>query len=502
MKRVTIFFAAILLASFQPLMAQGHHPGHGQFNSWPGSLETIEVTGTILVDSSVVHPLYYLDTDNDGVADYHLAFGPYWYEPASGATRPAAGTTATISGTVSAMMAPPALIVFKINGETWREAVEIGRRGWNGHDTWYMQGDTLTASGVVIVDTTYFYAHYYLDTDGDAVPDYQLGFGPHWYTPASGATLPAASETVTVFGLVHDENMMGYPQITVLTLNGVEWRPETGPAPWAGTWMHRDHGDSVRAYCVNDSSNWVQFAPGHMGHGRGMGMWPDSMFVQFWRIHPDSLPGPHKQGHFAGFFLDMQDPQGRSMMGSRMGWGHGHMRFEQEHRFHFQYQDEDLDEHGLSEMNMHVAAWNEDMQQWQELPAATIDPANNTVTLKSSDAYSYYALYAETATTGVAQADAGTIPAAFALEQNYPNPFNPETTIRFHLAEAGLARLEVYNLLGQKVATLLNGRQQAGSYSVQWNGKADDGRPVNSGIYLLRLQANGQVQIRQMTLLK
>ena len=90
------------------------------------------------------------------------------------------------------------------------------------------------------------------------------------------------------------------------------------------------------------------------------------------------------------------------------------------------------------------------------------------------------------------------IPNGFELEQNYPNPFNPTTTISFKLATAGDVRLDVYNMLGQRVKTLINTqRMSAGSYVSVF-----DASNLSSGVYLYTLRFDGKVTTRQMILLK
>ncbi len=88
------------------------------------------------------------------------------------------------------------------------------------------------------------------------------------------------------------------------------------------------------------------------------------------------------------------------------------------------------------------------------------------------------------------------------LYQNYPNPFNPATAIRYQLAYAGPVDLSIFNMLGQKVATLVSAEQQARAYTVRWNGTDDWNRPVSSGIYLCKLTAANQTYTRKMILLR
>lgn len=90
----------------------------------------------------------------------------------------------------------------------------------------------------------------------------------------------------------------------------------------------------------------------------------------------------------------------------------------------------------------------------------------------------------------------------FVVSQNFPNPFNPETTIRYRLPEAAKVKLQIYNLLGQKVVTLIDARQRANSYKVTWNGRDAAGKQLPSGIYIYRLQAGEFVASKRMLLLR
>ena len=96
-----------------------------------------------------------------------------------------------------------------------------------------------------------------------------------------------------------------------------------------------------------------------------------------------------------------------------------------------------------------------------------------------------------------------TIPAFFELDQNYPNPFNPVTTIGYRLSNAGNVKLIIFNLLGEKVRTLVNGHQNTGSYTLMWDGLNDFGDQVTSGVYFYRMQFDSKmIKSRKMILMR
>ncbi len=95
------------------------------------------------------------------------------------------------------------------------------------------------------------------------------------------------------------------------------------------------------------------------------------------------------------------------------------------------------------------------------------------------------------------------IPTEFALGQNYPNPFNPTTTIRFDLPKEAPVTMEVYNVLGVRVRTLLAGETiSAGRHTMMWDGRDDNGNAAPSGVYLYRVSASDFHASKKMTLLK
>ncbi|MGD1045135.1 MAG: Ig-like domain-containing protein [Bacteroidota bacterium] len=106
-----------------------------------------------------------------------------------------------------------------------------------------------------------------------------------------------------------------------------------------------------------------------------------------------------------------------------------------------------------------------------------------------------------TTTAAVNVVENSLAPQAFALSQNYPNPFNPSTRIQYSLEKTGMISLKVYNMLGLEVATLVNGRQEAGSYTVTFNTNTGTfGLP--SGVYFYRLEVGSFVSTRKLILMK
>ncbi|MBC8043177.1 MAG: T9SS type A sorting domain-containing protein, partial [Rhizobacter sp.] len=85
----------------------------------------------------------------------------------------------------------------------------------------------------------------------------------------------------------------------------------------------------------------------------------------------------------------------------------------------------------------------------------------------------------------------------FVLKQNYPNPFNPATTLVYQLPQAATVSLKIYDVLGREVATLVNVRQAAGTYTAQFNASK-----LSSGVYFYKLVAGAFVQTKKMLLVK
>ena len=88
------------------------------------------------------------------------------------------------------------------------------------------------------------------------------------------------------------------------------------------------------------------------------------------------------------------------------------------------------------------------------------------------------------------------------LFQNTPNPFNPETNISFQLPTNETVKLEIYNILGEKIKTLVKDNLNAGYYNFLWNGYDEAGAKMSSGIYIYRVQIGTFIQSKKMLMMK
>ncbi len=163
-------------------------------------------------------------------------------------------------------------------------------------------------------------------------------------------------------------------------------------------------------------------------------------------------------------------------------------------RFH--YDPEKLD--GWDESTLEI--WRYDSENGWTRPGENnystgVNTDEKYVYAENISEFSFFAVLSSELPTSVTEMDE--LPDAFVLAQNYPNPFNPSTSIRYELPESAEVRLKVFNLLGERVATLVDARQEAGRHQVSF-----DAASLSSGVYLYRLQAGDFVQTRKLTLIR
>lgn len=489
--RSIIFAFLILFLSIQTISATAQDKNRKK-KAWPDSLAKVTLTGSVIID--ITHQnIYFLDVDNDGVADFNLAFGPDWYEPESGATRPNDGDYITIVGAVNEKPTIPLVIVFEINGLLWREPVE----NWWRHHEWCDSLEIVTLTGTVLVDTTYYYDHYYLDVDGDETPDYRLCFGPPWYEPESGAVRPGEGATVTIQAAIKGDNDL--PCLEVFTIDGLEWRQPKGPAPWSGGWISKHHKHQKRVHCPVDSSSWIEIPPGAWQGGGHQGpQFPDSIYCEFMKVWRDSLPG-YPDSVLAGWHFHFSNPAGHRVNGKGVP-----VRFIKRLRVQLRYAESDSGDMLLGKTSsggVQLRYWDESLTQWLPVNDASYDLMNSLVIFETESIQSYYAVFGTSGVTSIAEFDRS-VPENFVLEQNYPNPFNPTTTIGYQIHTTGWVKLSIFNVMGQEVRMLVNEYKPAGIYQAVWDGRNNSGNVLPTGTYIYKLQFANQTQIRQMTLMK
>ncbi|MGD9487778.1 MAG: T9SS type A sorting domain-containing protein [Calditrichaceae bacterium] len=489
-------------------------------NRWhfnPDSLQDITVSGKAIVDSFSMHGMYFLDQDEDGAADYRLIFGPVWYQPdSSEAMRPINDELISIDGGLHESMIDtiPSIVVYNINGHFWREPYEAVWNQFGGHhagDGRGHHGDshgyafgwtqdsvrTISADGVVIIDSTFFHNHFYLDENTDGLPDYLLNFGPPWYTPESGAVRPENGESVSVTGGALDQH--GIPMLVVYEINGQIWRDSTNIGHhFGGGWIDRNMSEGRYIYTPFDSLDGMYINPGWhggmMNHDHG-GMMADSFFCRILEVYPGNIPGHDSLHVFAGYEIGLFNPAGENSMWEN-GHGGRHMNFASNVDFSMHYTESQLHDYQINEDMIEARYWDDQSGTWVKAPNQIHDKAMNTLSFSTDEVSNYIILTGSMLTTSIDNPSAGIIK-DFVLRQNYPNPFNPETTIEFELKSASGVELSVYNILGQKIATLLDKNMNAGLHKLQF-----DGKNLPSGLYFYRLKAGTQEFIRKMQLIK
>lgn len=516
MPKLQSFFSLALLmwlSGFIPLLAQGGMHNHGGYFD-PDSLTLVTVSGTALVDSSMMYPMYYIDENGDNQADYQLNFGPYWYIPDSGnAVRPNDGDIITIYGGMfdSTMMSLQMIIVYEINGEFWRDPYNAF---WNnmgghtgGHHTVGCNGyafgwmhdslQTVSVNGTALVDTTFITEHYFLDEDNDSIPDYFLNFGPPWYEPTSGATRPLNGEQVSIVGGLVGDSL--HKMIFVYEINGLLWRDSTQIGHhFGGGWIFRNMSQAQHIYAFTDPEDMMQVNPGwHQmgGGGHHGGMMPDTLFCQLLELYPQNIPNTSNQNLFAGYEIGLFNPNGQNNMWMGGGCGN-HMNFGNNVQFQMHYNDIQLQGFNINENTIKAKYWDDQSSSWVQVGGATVNTSNNTISFATDEVSNFVILTGDAITASVNEPNTNVV-RGFTLKQNYPNPFNLVTTIEFELMKDANVVLTVYNVLGKKINEIVNKDLDAGNYSFHF-----DGSGLASGTYFYELNVGGIKITKQMELLK
>ncbi len=497
MKKLINRFLMLMLLSVVSLSAQGMRSG-GMGFMFPDTLAQLTLSGKVTVDTSLPMPIYSIDVNNDGKADYYLNFGPVWYSPDnSTAVRPKTGDQITIQGgkmpSLMNMNGLTMIIVYKLNGLLWRDPFDpmwddfgnnthmMGQHAGNCSGYAFGASGTtaqnVTLSGTVLVDTTYFMDQYYLDENKDGKPDYFLNFGPWWYEPNTGAKRPNNGDNVTIIG-GKLQTTNGLNVVIVYQINGKVWRDSTLIGKYfGGGWMLKNNS-TVKVTNPFDEKDFMM-----MGSGWNMGgMMSDSMFARMLELNPYNIPNSKGENIFKGYEMGIFYSNGSNGMMQNGGCG-GMMNFGSNGNIQFHFDDKQILAYHIDKNSLKVKYWNNQTNKWIVISNAVINLSTNTITFSNSQIANYYILTSDKVT---AVEDNGTVPIGFSLEQNYPNPFNPTTNIKFSLPMSSNVKLIVYDMLGKSVATLVNESKTAGTYEVKFNASN-----LSSGIYFYRIITPG-----------
>ena len=508
MKTIYTLLFAFMLFSCIPISAQ-HMYGGGTGYMFPDTLNQITVTGKVKADSTGGMAFYYIDTNNDGNEDYILNFGPLWYSPADTVSRPVDGSTITVAGRLTNMQAfqTPMIIVFTVNGKLWRDSFDpmwndfgnnthmMGQHenNCNGYAYGYNTGkpQTVTLTGTALVDTTFFMNMYYLDTDNNGTPNYLLNLGPWWYQPNNGTQRPKTGELITIkAGLMQAGKM---PVLIVYEINGSTWRDSTLIGKYfGGMWINKNQSnDTIMNPFDNDD-----FMKAGSGWQMGMGgMMSDSLFGRMLELNPYNIPNGGTENIFKGYEFGMFNPNGQNGMMQNGNCG-GMMNFNSNANFQFHFNNDMLAAYGLSKNNIQVKYWDNQSNKWTAVTNASVNLSNNTVSFSTNNVSSYFILTADKLTD---VKSVNEIPTGYVLEQNYPNPFNPTTTINYYLPTNDYVTLQIFNMLGQKVATLFNGNLTQGNHSILFSA---ENFHLSSGIYFYQLKTPNFTATKKLVLLQ
>jgi len=481
-------------------------------------LDTIFVSGTAIVfETDSTNAKYYLDEDGDGLADYHLNFGPIWYYPdSSEAVRPLNGESISILGGLqdSSMIDETTIIVYEINDLFWRDPFfaewnNLGSKDFKKRDKknarssygfgWEHDSLTyLTATGTTLIDTTFYMNHYYLDTDADGLPNYALNFGPYWFNPESGATRPGEGQTINVVGGML-ETTLPEPMIVVYELDGLLWRDSSSIGNhFGGGWLDANCDSTTTFHSPFDNGDQIKLHSGWNNVGSGMHdgdstRLPDSLFCQMFEIAPENVLNRNQLNVFASYEFNMLKSDGTNMLMDENRVSKS-VKLANNAEYKFHYTDSQIALYNGDESTIVVQSWDDATETWTSIDA-TVDTDENTVTYSTSTISNIVVLSA-LGLTDIHDNNTD-IPTEFTLLQNYPNPFNPSTKIAFTLSYSSQIVLNVYNIVGEKVATLVNEHMNAGAYTINFNASN-----LSSGVYLYKLKSRASRIVKKMSLLK
>lgn len=348
-------------------------------------------------------------------------------------------------------------------------------------------------SGVALVDTTFNNYHYYLDADDDSIPDYQLNFGPPWYDGSEDVDRPKSFESVKIGGYLFEKKDLNL--IFVIELNDYVWVDTTSwQGHFGGAWIYRNMNQHRNIHVMHDSICGFQFTNGWFVNNQNEKNLPDSVFCQMLELYPGNVPYANQERILAAYEIGLFKPNHQNMLaiGDSIG---GQIGFTNQIRYTLRYQDKIIENSKMQENKLAVKVWNYQTKQWDIVEDVVFEYEKNIAYFDLASISGLIIISAEGATR---ISDNNLLnPNTFELMQNYPNPFNSGTNIKFYLAEPGMVDLSIYNILGEKLSTILNKDMSSGLHSITL-----ELSELSSGVYYYMLNTNTGQAIRKMVLLK
>ena len=219
---------------------------------------------------------------------------------------------------------------------------------------------------------------------------------------------------------------------------------------------------------------------------------PDSIFGQILALYPENVPYTRQQRILAAYEIGLFKPNHQNMLaiGDSIG---GQVGFTHQIRYTLRYYD--VENTNDQTRNLAVKTWNNQTGQWDIIESALFEDDKNIVSF-DLNAIPGLIIISEEIATAVSQSYINQ-PNEFQLMQNYPNPFNSGTKIEFYLSEPGMVDLSIYNILGEKVTTILNKDMSSGLNTIRI-----ELNELSSGIYYYMLNTENQQAVRKMILIK
>lgn len=503
--KINIKKMIVLLISFLPTGIYAGSLNNGYCD--PDSLTPVTISGKAVVVNVGLHSIYYLDEDGDNVNDYILNFGPFWYEPEnSSATRPLNGDYIVINGGVNESSSGPlaVIVVYDINSLFWRNPYEPFWNQFNndycsychtgpGYSTGAFMDTNLNwieTEGAAILDTTFKYVKYYLDTNYDSIPDYKLNFGPPWYIPLSSIALPESGDTIKIKGILLELHYLD--AIVVSELDDIVWRDSLLMGhQMAGRWMHRNMMQERYIYSPFDTSS--KFRIMHNWH---MGPLPDSLFCQIISVFPQNMHQfQHNFQHaFAAFeigtFNKNQGHYQNIMMSNN--W---RISMNNSIQYQFRYTHQQLEDAGIrleQESTIRVRYW-QNGNSWVEPTNYSVDTLNNLITFSSSELNGLFIVTADLITS----IDKKEINTA-TIGHIYPNPTSNGFYIPFTLNTPAHVMISLHDMTGRNVMSITDETYSSGEHRL-----FVDQNNLRPGIYFSNFVINGQsVRNAQILIIK